>query len=140
MCIDRWRISLQNLFLDRSTARGAGPGGHFSVCPGLYLERVPVSTVPVECKSPNIAVDDRGSECNPRTTMVEYVCVDPDHDRPRDCDCDHPGTLYYARFTDWSSQRLIQWTQCLSSFDLRLSTSYHPRLIKGLPLSVVAGS
>src|SRR5687767_299464 len=39
--------------------------------------------------------------------MVEYVCLDFDHDCSCHCDCHCPGTVYHSRFINWRGQRLI---------------------------------
>src|SRR5688500_9962697 len=102
-----WRFALSDLLVHCSATGNPRPDCHFSICAGLYLERISTGLVPLKCKFANVTVGDCCSKCHSRPAVVEYVRIDPDHDCSCYCDCDCPGTIYHSWSADWCGQRLI---------------------------------
>src|SRR5688500_8955410 len=102
----RWGFALSHFLVDCLAAGSPRPGCHVSLCTGLYLERVSVGFVPIQCKFTNPAIGNCRTECHARPAVVEYVCVDSDHDCSCDCDRHCPGKIYYPRVAHWCGQRL----------------------------------
>jgi ABC-type glycerol-3-phosphate transport system permease component len=83
--------------------------GHVPDRVDLRLERIHFGSVPFWRGYPDTADVGRRPECNPRSSVVEYLGAGTGNDRARCCSLYYPGTLHFSGYSDRSSKRMTNF-------------------------------